>query len=182
MPSKTLLAYIQTELAKGVSEASIRTQCLSAGWHQTMVDEAFAFLQSVQDSPGSAKALALEKKSRLIPLIRIGFGLLFVTYLFKLLSIASVVVIMQRAVSSAVQGTLTSEFLTYNGWFFPTMLALTFVASYLSLKIYFSIPQRTNSVWKKAMLTLIFILLIELVTQYLAIQYALPINDLSNSY
>ena len=182
MPSKTLLTYIQTELAKGISEASIRTQCLSAGWPQTMIDEAFAFLQSIKNGPDSTQGLALKKKSRLIPLIRIGFGLLFATYLFKLLSIASVVVIMQRATSNAFKGALPSEFLTYNEWFFPTMLALTFLASYLSLRIYFSIPQRTNSVWKKAMLTLIFILLIELVTQYLAIQYALPINNLSNSY
>lgn len=182
MPSKTLLTYIQTELAKGIAEASIRTQCLSAGWHQTMIDEAFAFLNSIQNGPGSAKALALEKKSRLIPLIRTGFGILCLNYLYDLLILLSTVYFSQKAMTDATKGVLPAEYFSYLGWYQPIFIALEFVASFLCLHQYLSILPRNNFVWKKSLLVLFLTLIIQLIIWFLGGHYIMQVNNLTNNY
>ena len=182
MPSKTLLDYITTEQKKGISEAAIRTQCLGAGWPTAMIDEAFAYLKSIESGPGSPTAVSLKKRSKLLGFISLGFNILSLLYAAKIVMLAGTVVIMQRALVKNVDGSLSFEFLTYNGWFYPVVFGLSFIASYLAITTSFMLPLRTKSVWNKAVISLICILFIELVIQYLSIQFILPINHLSNSY
>lgn len=182
MPSKTLLTYIQTELAKGMAEASIRAQCLSAGWSQSMVDDAFAFLNSIQNGPGSATALALEKMSRLIPLIRLGFGILCLNNLYKLLTLLTTVFFSQKAMIDAAKGVLPAEYFSYLGWYPPVFISLEFVASFLCLHLYLSIPQRNNLIWKKSLFVLFLLLIMQLIIWFLGGHYVMQVNNLTNNY
>ncbi len=176
-PSKTLLDYITTEQKKGISEASIRTQCLGAGWPSTMIDEAFEFLASIANGPGSPTAISLKKRSRLVPLIRVGFGLLSLKYSFTLVTMMVVTLTMERAASAM----LPFQLLKLNGWFYPSTIGLAFIASYASLKMFFILPQRTKTVWNKAILSLFLVVIIEIALQYLVTQFSLPLNEFTNS-
>ncbi len=177
MPSKTLLDYITTEQKKGISEASIRTQCLGAGWPPTMIDQAFEFLSSIANGPGSPTAVSLKKRSRLLPLIRVGFGLLSLKYLFMLVTMMAVTIRMEIAANAM----LPFQLLKLSGWFYPSVIGLAFVASFVSLKVFFMLPQRTKSVWKKTLLSLILVVIIEIALQYLVAQFSLPLNEFTNS-
>lgn len=177
MPSKTLLDYITTEQKKGISETSIRTQCLGAGWPTAMIDEAFAYLKSIESGPGTAKSISLKKSSKLIPLIRLGFGLLSLKYVFSLITMIVVTLLMERAASAM----LPFQILTLNGWFYPSVIGLAFLASYTCLKMFFSLPQRTKSIWKQAIIVLLLVVIIEITFQYLVLRYSASLNEFTNS-
>ncbi len=181
MPSKTLLNYITTEQKKGISEAAIRTQCLGAGWPPAMIEEAFDFLNSIANGSTSPTAISLKKRSILIPLIKVGFGLLSLRYLFTFITMCITTIIMYRATSSAAKGALPFQFLTLNGWFYPSVIGLAFLACSICLNIFFALPQRTKSVWNKALLSLIFLVIIEVTIQYLVIQFSIPLEEITNS-
>ena len=181
-PSKTLLNYINSELAKGNLEADIRTQTLAAGWPPAMVNQAFDFLKTPDNATRAADAVSLQKRSWAFSLLRLGYAFLALIFTARVIIMMGVFIILEHTLESSVPGSLPFEILSYHGWFFPSILAVCFMASLLSLWSFFAVSKRTQKAWRKSLIVLILLLVLYITLVYLLGTFSTGVTDLTNNF
>lgn len=172
LPSKSLLTYVRSELEKGTSRKAIRSSALSAAWPPAMVDDTFAYLDKIEASAKEVSPMSLKKTSIFISLIRFISLVLAIIFTGRLIQQLGVVFLLAQTMSKSTSDILPFEFLLIpiaplGAFWIPIVFIATFLQAFGSLWVFIKLPARTSIIWKKTVIIITLVLLIELfMTQF----------------